>query len=481
MSDDLDLRGIDQRHEPDAEFRAALRRRVLDIAAGIDPSDPTDPVDFATVDIELVSRRAGTTRRRPLIRAVVAVAAAAAVVSAIVVVISRDNDTNPADTPSTLERNPLEEPSPDEVERASDAATYLNGSGHTAVTAARNYVSLRTCDTEPVDYVGGCVGRVGWAYVTGGADDPEKHYGLLGVDGYLTVSPLDDRLFVASSSPSSSQDPLSAPEAWLIDSVTGERGALSWREQPVTLNSPEQDLVLFAAQPNPYYTNTDIVERFLPRVVDRRDWTISPLRVPDDATAALSIAQPGSDRIWIGTAPDGKLGLAYTDDGGASWTDVELPQTLNTNEELVTADEEGHYPLLVAATGDHVAVTQPWTGFDDPHDVFVYVSADAGDNWTTVPIASAALNGTEIFVLADQRLIIVLALDHYSERVLVSNSASDWSRLEDSGYEPAEHSHVDVNQQGILVNYGTGLDEAIFTTDLNDWWTIPGLPSYTAG
>ena len=69
-------------------------------------------------------------------------------------------------------------------------------------------------------------------------------------------------------------------------------------------------------------------ERFLPRVVDRRDWTISPLSVPDDATAALSIAQPGSDRIWVGTAPDGKLGLAYTDDGGASWTDVELPPTL---------------------------------------------------------------------------------------------------------------------------------------------------------
>ena len=71
--------------------------------------------------------------------------------------------------------------------------------------------------------------------------------------------------------------------------------------------------------------------------------------------------------------------------------------------------------MLVAATGDHVAVTKPWTGFDDPHDVFVYVSADAGDNWTTVPIASAGLNGTEIFVLADQRLIVVLALDYYSE------------------------------------------------------------------
>ena len=137
--------------------------------------------------------------------------------------------------------------------------------------------------------------------------------------------------------------------------------------------------------------------------------------------------------------------------------------------------------LGVAATGDHLAVTLPWTGFDNPHDVFVYVSADAGDNWTTVPIASAGLNGTEIFVLADDRLIVVLGMDFYSETVLVSNSASDWSRLEDSGYEPAEHSHVDVNEQGILVNYGRGLNPAVFTTDLTNWWTIPGLPSYTAG
>ena len=162
MSDDLDLRGIDQRHEPDPEFRAALRRRVLDIAAGIDPSESTDPLDFATLDIEPVSRRAGPTRRRPLIRAVLAVAAAAAVVAAIVVVISRDNETNPADTPSTVVTNPLEEPSPDEVERASDAATYMKGSGHTAVTPARNYVSLRIVDlSRPTMWAGAWGRRMG--------------------------------------------------------------------------------------------------------------------------------------------------------------------------------------------------------------------------------------------------------------------------------------------------------------------------------
>ncbi len=45
----------------------------------------------------------------------------------------------------------------------------------------------------------------------------------------------------------------------------------------------------------------------------------------------------------------------------------------------------------------------------------------------------------------------------------------------------AERSHVDVNQDGIFVNYGASLDPATFTTDLRNWWPIPGLPSYTAG
>ena len=123
-------------------------------------------------------------------------------------------------------------------------------------------------------------------------------------------------------------------------------------------------------------------------------------------------------------------------------------------------------------------MTRPWTGFDDPHDVDVLVSADAGDTWTTVPITSAGLNGTELFVLADHRLIITMGIDAYTRRVLVSSSASDWSRSEDSGYAPNEHSHVDVDQQGTLVNYGPNIDPTIFTTDLTNWWTIPGFSSY---
>ena len=112
-------------------------------------------------------------------------------------------------------------------------------------------------------------------------------------------------------------------------------------DEPTTLDSAEQVLVLFPV-PQPDPVDTDSGERFLPRVVDRRDWTIRPLTVPDDATAAVAIHQPGSGRIWIGTAPDGgDVGLAYTDDGGASWTDVELPSSLRpTSEELVASERQ---------------------------------------------------------------------------------------------------------------------------------------------
>ena len=155
--------------------------------------------------------------------------------------------------------------------------------------------------------------------MTGSADSPAVHYGMLGDADDLVLSSLDDRLFVASPA-SLSQDSPSAPSAWLIDSVTGQRGALRWVDQPTAMDSAEQVLALPA--PHPGRSG----QRFLPRVVDRRDWTIRPLSVPEDATAAVEIHQPGLGRIWIGTAPDGgEVGLAYTDDGGASWTDVELP------------------------------------------------------------------------------------------------------------------------------------------------------------
>ena len=157
------------------------------------------------------------------------------------VVISRDHTTAPADTPIPIP-SPLEEPSPAEAAAASDAA-YRVGSGPTEVTATRGYVSLFP-------------GPEGWAYVTGSADNPAVHYGLLGDVDDLVLSSLDDQLFVASLA--SSQDSLSAPSAWLIDSVTGQRGALRWVDQPTSMDSPEQVLALPAPHPG------QSGQRFLP-------------------------------------------------------------------------------------------------------------------------------------------------------------------------------------------------------------------------
>ncbi len=42
MSNDLDLRGIDQRHELDPQFRAALQHRLASIVAGTDPGSVTE-------------------------------------------------------------------------------------------------------------------------------------------------------------------------------------------------------------------------------------------------------------------------------------------------------------------------------------------------------------------------------------------------------------------------------------------------------
>ena len=65
----------------------------------------------------------------------------------------------------------------------------------------------------------------------------------------------------------------------------------------------------------------------LPKVVDARDGTIRPLAMPDNVVAGLPVAQHGTGRIWVGTDPDGDgLGLAYSDDGGATWNEVALPE-----------------------------------------------------------------------------------------------------------------------------------------------------------
>ena len=381
-------------------------------------------------------------------------------------------DDTPGDT-SIPVPSPLEEPSRDEVAAASNESVYVPGSGATEVTAIRSYVSLRRCELSGFP-APPCDGPEGWAYVTGSADSPAVHYGRLGVADDLVLSPLDDELFVASSASLSPSLP-SAPMAWLIDSVSGQRGPLRWVDQPTTLDSAEQVVVLFPA-PHPIPLSTYSGKRFLPRVVDRRDWTIRPLNVPEDATAELAIHQPGSGRIWIGTAADGgEVSLAHTDDGGASWTDVELPESLRpTVEELLAPGAV----LAVAASGDHVAVTEAWGEAARP----VFVSADAGETWDVVPF-DAEGNGRQLYVI-DEQLVLAVSWDAYLQDVFVSNSASDWSRLEeieDLTTSEVNRALFNVGQRGVasLNRFETG--QSIFSTDLSDWWPIPSLPDSSAG
>ncbi len=315
--------------------------------------------------------------------------------------------------------------------------------------------------------------------MVGSANGPDVHAGLLGIADELVLSPLDDRFFVASG-PSSSQDPQAAPAAWLVDSVTGERGALIWYDEPTTLMSREQSLVLFPVHTQPYFLAP--FHRFLPRVVDARDGTIRPLKVPEHASTALLIHQSGTGRIWIGTAPDaGGAGLAYTDDGGVSWADADLPESLRpTSEQLAQeANDVDHDDdvLAVAANGDQVAVSASLCAAACVDDR-LFTSANAGTTWDVAPVEAGG-NVRELFVL-DERLVYALSLDAYLGTLLVSKTASDWSRLEvlEQFAEFGGHARADfgVGQLGVASRYRFGgRPPSTFSADLIEWWPIPTL------
>ena len=83
MSDDLDLRVIDQRHEPDPEFRAALRRRVAGIVSGGQmPDSPTEPPELVTIEPSAQHTESRRRSRLAWVR-ITAAAAAAAVILAL--------------------------------------------------------------------------------------------------------------------------------------------------------------------------------------------------------------------------------------------------------------------------------------------------------------------------------------------------------------------------------------------------------------
>jgi hypothetical protein len=470
MSDDLDLSVIDQRHEPDPQFRAALQRRVAAIASG-EPmaASSTEARDVVTVELEPSPRHSASGRRRHrvvLVRLTVAAVAAAVLVAVLAVVISRDTATAPVNTPTPInlahrtfdpgETSPLQQPSQAEVTLAQ---SYGEGGGQVEVTAKRHYVELR-CSLPGASLI--CPGSRDWAYDSGTVGKADYHYGMLGNATEVTLSALDDRYLVASTSGSS-------PSAWLIDSVTGRRGVLTWNDQPAILNAPQQWLVLFH-RPNTF----DATRGFLPRVVDTRDWTVRPLAVPADATAALEISQPGFGPIWVGTAPNGGMvGLAYSDDGGASWTHVQLPQSSLriTSEQLLTVAPGGDALLVVAAAQHSVAVANAWGG-EAPILRDVFVSADDGAHWTPVPVNPAVdENGTTLFALPNGRLVVEMTTDPYLQRLLVSRSSSDWSQLS-PGYTYSGRANLDISQRGVAMLRVYETQQPLVGDHVGDW-TIP--------
>ncbi len=371
----------------------------------------------------------------------------------------------------------LNGPSADEVAQATDRDLYYRAKG-IQVSAAGNYVSLRRCRAVAASTCG-----TGWAYVTGVAGGGEVHPGLLGGASRLDLHLLDDRYFVASESSPDAQAPSTA---WLIDTVTGTAGVLSRRDEPTTLNAPEQALLLCQESYDTRCAVTQSPGTGLAKVVDARDGTIRPLAMPDDVVAGLTVAQPGTGRIWVGTDPDGDgPGLAYSDDGGAAWTEVALP------EQVRATDEED---LEIAADGDRVAAATGWGGGGDPHTV--YVSDDAGRSWTTTTPSEPDGNIGRLYVLADGRLVLFWSADAHPVQVLVS-TGSEWAELEkvDLVLGPATplfSKRFSVNRAGIALipsfvspcatsctgpesDEGLLLDTIDFSTDLTNWSTIEVL------
>jgi hypothetical protein len=474
-ADEADIRPVDGFAESPYKNAALLT----------DPDSVTERRHLTSITPGSTSARRASSRLRHAIPQVILAVACAAVAVAVAAVVSRNDAPTAVDTPvPTFVVSPLEEPSSDEAARASVGDNYPPGSGATEMTAARRYVSLRRCSrtSEPG---GPCEGSARWAYATGSSETADMHFGLLGIADDLVLSALDDRYFVASAR--------SGSPAWLIDSVTGQRGALRWDDEPTTLHSAEQQLVLPRVRHLVADSDNHPDPRSLPLVVDKRDWTIGPLSVPEDASSALTIHQPGTGRIWIGTAPnDGDVGLLYSDDGGESWTDVELPDPLRlTSDELLQGETvpSTDRSLVVAASGDHVAVTARW----DPNPGELFVSGDAGENWDTVALSPIYGSGRGLYVLSDDRLLLVSSRELgagsgkvsegwiVSKTLRVSSSASDWSRLErsiggSSDFVYAGAFAVDVNQQLVVVAHGLGgpvPEPMLFSTDLRDLWGMP--------
>ena len=304
--------------------------------------------------------------------------------------------------------------------------------------------------------------------------------GLVGTTDDLGRRPLDDRLFVASAA-SFSQDPSSAPLVWVIDSVTGQRGPLTWQDEPTTLNAPEQVSVLFPA-PKPIPGESG--KRFLPRVVDKRDWTVRPLRVPRTQRRrwrSTSLARAGS-----GSPPPPRAVRS------GSPTPTSRRSLLDRCRTSVLAAPH-HRGIGRFSRSPRFRPIVRCCGHRGPRggdervgrcDRRLHFRRRRG-NLEHGGSGSGLRERERLYALADGRLMVVLShVNNVANAVgvLVSNSPSDWSQLEASafGFDPEVlpllHSSVDVTQHGLVVHHERdSCDNAQlamplrFSTDLTDW------------
>ena len=179
---------------------------------------------------------------------------------------------------------------------------YLTG--HSEVTAQRHFVALRKCVHERRG-AAPCTGKKGWKYLTGSADSTEVRVGLLNTPGHLVVSPIDDRLFVASG-PCVRAGPASrCTPAWLVSFEHRPPRSTHLARRTGDVGLTQQELLLYPTHVHRRGRRGTCGRGFLPLVVNRHDWSISPLNVPSDASAAMPVHQPDTGQIWIGGADNG--------------------------------------------------------------------------------------------------------------------------------------------------------------------------------
>jgi hypothetical protein len=497
-----------------------LRARAEQVAVTVDLDDVKriDSVDLVLVDplganadggAQPIERAARPTQRRSWTWS-----AAAAIVLVLGIALltvpgrgDRDDALEPAASIS------MRFPSDDEQAQAVDVGVFMDDTV-VQVSPAGHSVSLRRCRQQAA---AGC--GSGWAYVIRLAGSEQVSGGLLGEADpeNLHLQLLDDRYFVAWEAHAAGQAPVTA---WLIDASSGGVGRLTWRDEPTVVTSPDQRLLMCEESVTSFSMNCTSVRgpdapdggwQFIPAsismpsVVDVAAGTIQPLSLPDTAVSGLPVAQHGDGRIWVGTNPEGdRLGLAYSDDGGVTWIDAELPRALDaTSTELEVTTPYGDDYLELAADGDRIAVARSWGGVDGVAgggDIIVYVSEDAGRSWMAVSTNDMLANGAHLYVLADGRLVVMGSADH-NARSLVASAGSNWTSLARVAVEfPDPGSTVDpkarfsVNSAGVasIASLGTPCDGADpcagytrdeteaarldtfeFSTDLASWTPVP--------